>query len=227
MSDNPKQDQKQASTETTAKPTEKKEAVRTDVNRPNAAGSNAARPNVARPNVARPNVARPNAAGSNAARPNTARPYNSSRPARPTGQSRPNTNYVRPKRKPLRWGVCHIYSSYNNTIIHITDVTGTESIARTSGGQVVKADRMESSPTAAMLAAKKAAETAIERGVTGIHVRIRAPGGHNGPLTPGPGAQAAIRALSRMGLKIGIIQDVTPVPHDGCRKKGGRRGRRV
>ncbi|NQU79244.1 30S ribosomal protein S11 [Candidatus Woesearchaeota archaeon] len=120
-----------------------------------------------------------------------------------------------------------MYSSFNNTIIHITDITGTESIARTSGGQVVKADRMESSPTAAMIAAKRAAEVAIERGVTGIHVNIRAPGGHAGPSSPGPGAQAALRALSRMGLRIGVIQDVTPVPHDGCRKKGGRRGRRV
>ncbi|MEK6963396.1 MAG: 30S ribosomal protein S11, partial [Nanoarchaeota archaeon] len=54
-----------------------------------------------------------------------------------------------------------------------------------------------------------------------------APGGHNGPMSPGPGAQAAIRSLSRMGLKIGIIEDVTPVPHGGCRKKGGKRGRRV
>ena len=53
-----------------------------------------------------------------------------------------------------RWGIAHIYSSYNNTIIHITDITGTESISRTSGGQVVKQDRLESSPTAAMIAAK-------------------------------------------------------------------------
>lgn len=142
----------------------------------------------------------------------------SERPARP-GFGR--------DRKPIKWGLCHIYSSYNNTIIHITDITGTESITRTSGGQVVKADRMESSPTAAMIAAKKAAEVAHEKGITGIHVNIRAPGGHNGPNNPGPGAQAAVRALSRMGLKIGVIQDVTPVPHDGCRKKGGRRGRRV
>ena len=127
----------------------------------------------------------------------------------------------------IRWGIVHIYSSYNNTIIHITDITGTETIARTSGGQVVKSDRMESSPTAAMMAAKKAAEIAMDKGISGIHVKIRAPGGHNGPSNPGPGAQAAIRALSRMGLKIGIIEDVTPVPHDGCRKKGGRRGRRV
>ncbi len=127
----------------------------------------------------------------------------------------------------LRWGLAHIYSSYNNTIIHITDITGTETLARASGGMVVKADRMESSPTAAMMAAKKAAETAIEKGITAIHVNVKAPGGHNGPHNPGPGAQAAIRALSRMGLKIGVIQDVTPIPHGGCRKKGGKRGRRV
>jgi len=127
----------------------------------------------------------------------------------------------------IRWGIAHIYSSYNNTIIHITDITGSETIARASGGMVVKVDRLESSPTAAMIAAKKAAETAIERGLSGIHVKIRAPGGHNGPANPGPGAQAAIRSLSRMGLRIGMIEDVTPLPHDGCRKKGGRRGRRV
>ena len=129
--------------------------------------------------------------------------------------------------KGMRWGIAHIYSSYNNTIIHITDITSTETIARTSGGQVVKADRMESSPTAAMVAAKRAAEISMDHGINAIHVKIRAPGGHNKPTTPGPGAQAAIRALSRSGLKIGIIEDVTPVPHDGCRKKGGKRGRRV
>ena len=126
-----------------------------------------------------------------------------------------------------RWGVAHIYTSYNNTIIHITDITGTETLARTSGGQVVKSDRMESSPTAAMMAAKKAADMVIEKGINGLHVKIKAPGGHNGPSNPGPGAQAAIRALSRRGLRIGIIEDVTPLPHDVCRKKGGKRGRRV
>ena len=130
-------------------------------------------------------------------------------------------------RRIMKWGICHIYSSYNNTIIHITDITGTESIVRTSGGQVVKTDRLESSPTAAMMAAKRAAEVAHERGINAVHVKIRAPGGHNGPNTPGPGAQAAVRALSRMGLRIGVIDDVTPLPHDGCRKKGGKRGRRV
>lgn len=127
----------------------------------------------------------------------------------------------------IRWGVAHIYASYNDTIIHITDITGTETLAMASGGMMVKADRLESSPTAAMMAAKRAAESALEKGIGGIHVKVRGPGGHNGPHSPGPGAQAAIRALSRMGLKIGIIEDVTPIPHGGCRKKGGKRGRRV
>lgn len=127
----------------------------------------------------------------------------------------------------MRWGIVNIYSSYNNTIIHITDITGSETIARASGGMVVKSDRMESSPTAAMMAAKNAGEITKEKGIKGLHVKIKAPGGHNGPHNPGPGAQAAIRALSRMGFRIGTIEDVTPTPHGGCRKKGGRRGRRV
>jgi small subunit ribosomal protein S11 len=125
------------------------------------------------------------------------------------------------------WGIAHIYSSYNNTILHVTDITGTETIARASGGQVVKSDRLESSPTAAMMAAKKIAELIRDKGLTGLHVRVKAPGGHQGPANPGPGAQAAIRALSRAGLRIGKIEDVTPEAHDGCRAKGGRRGRRV
>jgi small subunit ribosomal protein S11 len=133
---------------------------------------------------------------------------------------------MRPGRE-MRWGIMHIYSSYNNTIIHITDITGTETIAKASGGMMVKSDRLESSPTAAMMAAKRVAETALDNGITGVHVKIKAPGGHNGPSNPGPGAQAAIRALSRMGIRIGMIEDVTPTPHGGCRKKGGRRGRRV
>ena len=68
----------------------------------------------------------------------------------------------------LRWGIAHIYSSYNNTIIHVTDISGTESMARTSGGQVVKSDRMESSPTAAMIAAKKAGEIIRDKGITAL-----------------------------------------------------------
>ena len=126
-----------------------------------------------------------------------------------------------------RWGICHIFSSYNNTIMHVTDITGSETIGLVSGGQIVKSDRLESSPTTAMTGARKLAEICLDKGITGVHIRIRAPGGHNGPMNPGPGAQAAVRALSRRGLKIGLIEDVTPIPHGGCRKKGGKRGRRV
>ncbi len=125
-----------------------------------------------------------------------------------------------------RWAVVHIFSSYNNTIIHITDISGAETIARASGGMVVKADRMESSPYAAMRAASLAADVARDKGVTAIHIKVRAPGGA-GPRTPGPGAQAAIRALARAGFRIERIEEVTPVPHDGTRRPGGRRGRRV
>ena len=94
------------------------------------------------------------------------------------------------------------------------------------GGMKVKADRDESSPYAAMLAAQDVAEKVKERGITAVHVRLRATGG-NRTKTPGPGAQSALRALARAGLKIGRIEDVTPIPTDSTRRKGGRRGRRL
>ena len=125
-----------------------------------------------------------------------------------------------------KWGIAHIYSSYNNTIIHITDLTGAETVAISSGGQHVTADRYESSPFAAMKASNAVVEVARTRGVTSLHIRVRAVGGV-GSRVPGPGAQAAIRALARGGFKIGRIDDVTPIPHDTTRRKGGKRGRRV
>ena len=125
-----------------------------------------------------------------------------------------------------KWGIAHIYSSYNNTIVHITDVTGAETIAISSGGHHVTADRYESSPFAAMKASNAVVDVARTRGVTSLHIRVRAVGGV-GSRVPGPGAQAAIRALARGGFKIGRIDDVTPIPHDTTRKKGGKRGRRV
>jgi len=124
------------------------------------------------------------------------------------------------------WAVVHILSSYNNTHVHATDITGAETIARASGGMFVKADRLESSPYAAMKAAQYVAEIMKRRGVTSIHIKVRAPGGIKSK-TPGPGAQAAIRALARSGFNIGRIEEVTPIPHDGTRKPGGRRGRRL
>jgi small subunit ribosomal protein S11 len=125
-----------------------------------------------------------------------------------------------------KWGIAHIYASYNNIIITVTDQTGGETIAKCTGGMVVKSQKDESSPYAAMRAAEHVADTLKEKGIDSIHVRVRAPGG-NKDTSPGPGSQAAIRALARAGLKIGRIEDVTPLPHDGTKKKGGRRGRRV
>ena len=130
------------------------------------------------------------------------------------------------KKKGGHEGVAHIFASFNDTIVHITDITGSETISRKSGGMFVKADRQESSPYAAMKAAYAAAEEAKGKGINLLHVRIRAPGG-NKSKTPGPGVQAALRALARAGLRIGRIEEVTPLPHDGTRRKGGRRGRRM
>jgi len=125
-----------------------------------------------------------------------------------------------------RWGIAHIYASFNNVIITITDLTGAETIARCSGGMVTKSAKDEGSPYNAMKVAQNVADAAREKGIERVNVRIRGQGG-NKAGTPGRGAQAAIRALVRSGLRIGKIEDVTPIPHDGCRKKGGRRGRRI
>ena len=125
-----------------------------------------------------------------------------------------------------KWGIAHIYSSYNNTIIHITDLTGAETVSISSGGHHVNADRYESSPFAAMKAANAVVDAAKTKGFTSLHIKVRAVGGV-GSRVPGPGAQSAIRALARGGFHIGRIDDVTPIPHDTTRRKGGKRGRRV
>jgi small subunit ribosomal protein S11 len=129
--------------------------------------------------------------------------------------------------KKIRWGVAHIFSTANNTIVHITDITGAETISRCSAGMVTDKDREGGMPFPAMLAAKKAAEEALAKGITGVHIRVRARGSQYSK-SPGMGAQPAIRALARSGLKIGTIEDVTPIQHGySLRPKGGRRGRRV
>ena len=136
------------------------------------------------------------------------------------------TKEIPKKKAEDKWGIAHIYSSYNNTIIHITDLTGGETVSISSGGCHVNADRYESSPFAAMKAANVVVESAKSKGFTSLHIRVRAVGGV-GSRVPGPGAQAAIRGLARGGFRIGKIDDVTPIPHDTTRKKGGKRGRRV
>ena len=129
-------------------------------------------------------------------------------------------------RREEKWGVAHIFSTANNTIIHITDLTGSETLARFSAGMMTNKDREGGSPFPAMLAARKAAEEAIAKGLSGVHIQVRAKGGTKSK-SPGAGAQPAIRAIARAGLRIGMIEDVTPIIHGKMRAKGGRRGRRV
>ncbi|CAN1133008.1 40S ribosomal protein S14-2, partial [Linum perenne] len=118
------------------------------------------------------------------------------------------------------FGVAHIFASFNDTFIHVTDISGRETLVRIIGGMKVKADRDESSPYAAMLAAQD------ELGITALHIKLRATRG-NKTKTPGLGAQSALRALAHSGMKIGRIADVTPIPTYSTHRKGGRRGRRL
>merc|ERR1712054_181362 len=124
------------------------------------------------------------------------------------------------------FGVAHILATWNDTFIHVTDLTGRETYCRVTGGMMVTSDREESSPYAAMMAAAEVAKKCKEIGVNVVHIKLRARGGTDSK-TPGPGAQSAIRALARTDLKIGRVEDVTPVPTDSTRRAGGRRGRRL
>ncbi|KVH89659.1 Ribosomal protein S11 [Cynara cardunculus var. scolymus] len=107
----------------------------------------------------------------------------------------------------LVFGVAHIFASFNDTFIHVTDISGRETMVRITGGMKVKADRDESSPYAAMLAAQDVSQRCKELGINALHIKLRATGG-NKTKTPGP-------------------EDVTPIPTDSTRRKGGRRGRRL
>ena len=122
--------------------------------------------------------------------------------------------------------VLHIYSSYNNVLLTATDLTGAETVAKVSGGQVTKKGSDAGGQFAATRAAERIADMLREKDFTQVIVMYRGVGGNKSPNT-GPGAQAAIRALTRAGMTITRIEDVTPIPHDGTKKKGGRRGRRV
>jgi small subunit ribosomal protein S11 len=123
-------------------------------------------------------------------------------------------------------GIVHIYSSFNNTIVHVTDATGAETLSRITSGMTTDKGRLQGSAFPAMKAAKKAVEEADEKGIEKVDIRVRGPGGQKQKM-PGRGAQPAIRAISRSDMDVGNIEDVTPVPHDSCRAKGGKRGRRV
>lgn len=120
-------------------------------------------------------------------------------------------------------GIAYVFGSYNNTIVHITDLAGS-TITRISGGMVTKHSRLKANPTTAMFVAKRAAEFARDAGINALYIRTR---GKTSSPGIGPGAHAAVKTLSKEGFKILGVLDTHRVPRGGPKKKGGKRGRRV
>ena len=116
-------------------------------------------------------------------------------------------------RKNVQSGVAHIQSTFNNTIVSITDVSGNVISWSCAGVRGFKGSR-KSTPFAAQLAAEDAAKKAMDHGMRSITVLV------NGP---GAGRESALRALQSAGFKIGLIRDITPIPHNGCRPPKRRR----
>ncbi|WP_018935183.1 30S ribosomal protein S11 [Thioalkalivibrio sp. ALJ24] len=116
-------------------------------------------------------------------------------------------------RKNIAEGVAHVYATFNNTIITITDRQGNAISWATSGGSGFRGSR-KSTPFAAQVAAERAGTAAAEHGVKNLDVEVRG---------PGPGRESAVRALNNAGFKITNISDVTPIPHNGCRPPKKRR----
>jgi small subunit ribosomal protein S11 len=125
--------------------------------------------------------------------------------------------------KEERTAIAYVFSSQNNTIVHLTDLAG-NTLSRISGGMVTKHSRLKADPTVAMFVAKKAAERAKDLGITALYIRTRAKTGSQGI---GPGAHSAVRSLGKEGFRIINVLDSTRVPRGGPKKKGGKRGRRV
>ncbi len=119
----------------------------------------------------------------------------------------------RRERKNVAFGVAHIKSSFNNTIVTITDTEG-NTLAWASAGNVGYKGSRKSTPFAAQLAAEKAARAAMEHGVRRVEVQVKG---------PGSGRETASRSIQNTGIEVSSIKDVTPVPHNGCRPPKRRR----
>ena len=117
------------------------------------------------------------------------------------------------EKKNINYGVAHIYSTFNNTILCISDKAGNV-ISWASGGNVGFKGARKSTPFAAQIAAQQVAKGAQDQGMTEIDVVVKG---------PGPGRESAIRALQAAGLTVNLIKDTTPIPHNGCRPPKRRR----
>jgi len=127
--------------------------------------------------------------------------------------ARPRRSGKKKERKNISEGVAHIQSTFNNTIVTITDVIGNVISWASSGGQGFKGSR-KGTPFAAQLAAEDAVKKAKEHGLKTVQVFVKG---------PGSGRESALRALQTAGLNITLIRDVTPIPHNGCRPPKRRR----
>ena len=128
-------------------------------------------------------------------------------------RSRGNNRRRRRERKNVDSGIAHIVSTFNNTLVTITDKSGNALSWSSAGAQGFKGSR-KSTPFAAGVAAEVAAKAAMEHGMRTVDVRVKG---------PGPGREAAIRSLQAAGLEVNSIADVTPIPHNGCRPPKRRR----
>jgi small subunit ribosomal protein S11 len=129
------------------------------------------------------------------------------------GGSRSRRTTVRRVRKSVPVGQAHIHATFNNTIVTMTDLQG-NTVAWASGGTVGYKGSRKSTPYAARVAAENAAKASMDQGMREVEVYVKG---------PGPGREAAIRALQGSGLRVRVIADVTPVPHNGCRPPKKRR----
>ena len=123
------------------------------------------------------------------------------------------TTRRRRDRKNVERGMAHIQSTFNNTMVTLTDTNGNALSWASAGGLGFKGSR-KSTPYAAQMAAETAAKAAMEHGLKSVEVMVKG---------PGSGREAAIRALQAAGLEVALIKDVTPVPHNGCRPPKRRR----
>ena len=124
------------------------------------------------------------------------------------------TSRKRRVRKNVAKGVAHIHSTFNNTIVTITDESG-NAIAWSSAGALGFKGSRKSTPFAAQMAGEAAGKAAVDHGMKVVEVTVKG---------PGPGREAAVRSLQTAGLEITVINDVTPIPHNGCRPPKRPRG---
>ncbi|OYV34986.1 MAG: 30S ribosomal protein S11 [Thiomonas sp. 20-64-5] len=133
--------------------------------------------------------------------------------AKPSNQNSAAQRARKKIRKNVSDGIAHVHASFNNTIITITDRQGNALSASSSGAQGFKGSR-KSTPFAAQVAAEQAGRVALEYGIKNLEVFIKG---------PGPGRESSVRALNNLGIKVTLIEDVTPIPHNGCRPPKRRR----